>query len=174
MNPPQAVSPWQLAMDFAQFQTKIYDNLTGSRSVIEERGKIHLSDGSEYPNLVQVTEKDPTAIPICNNSGANRVVHQISLLMNPHNSFANLKNDEIAEIVENSCMQAFGPMFANPAEYGITNLNKLEAEGLSMFDMLYIFLTQLRDGGAQKVALGLYQIKVESRAEAEQKKQGLI
>ena len=25
MNPPQSLSPWQMAMDFAQFQAKIWD-----------------------------------------------------------------------------------------------------------------------------------------------------
>ena len=165
-----------MAMDFAQFQAKIWDDLTGSRSVVvaDEKNKVTLSDGSEYPSLVQITERDPDAIPICNGNGARRIIHQITLLMNPHNSFADLKTDTIAEITENACMQAFGPMLANLAEYGITNMNKLEAEGLSIFDMLYIFLSQLKDGGAKNVALGLYQIKVESRTEAEQKKQGLI
>ena len=99
-------------------------------------------------------------MPFNNHKGKERIIHQITLLMNPHNSFADLKTDTIAEITENACMQAFGPMFANLAEYGITNMNKLEAEGLSIFDMLYIFLSQLKDGGAKNVALGLYQIKV--------------
>lgn len=174
MNNPQSLSPWQMAMDFAQFRARIWDDLTGSKSRIEERGKIRMSDGTEYPNLVQVTEQDPYAIPVCNDNGGRRVLHQLDLIMNPHTSFANLSRDEIAEIAENSCRQAFGPMFANLAEYGITNMNKLEAEGLSMFDTLYIFLTTLKDGGAKNVALGLYQIKVESRQEGEREKQGLI
>jgi hypothetical protein len=168
------INPWQLAMDFAQFKAKIYDDLTGSKSEIVQQGTFKAPDGSEYPNLIQVTRKDPTAIPVCNDNGARRVIHQIDLIMNPHTSFAELSRDEIPDIAENSIGQAIDVMMANTQEYGVTDLNKLESEGLSLFDTFYIFLTTLKNGGAKVVAMSLYQIKVESKNEAAEAQKGLL
>lgn len=161
-------------MNFAQFQAQIWDDLTGSRSTIEQRGTIKMADGTEYPNLVQVTERDPDAIAVCNGNGARRVLHQLRLLMNPHNSFADLSKDEIAQIAESAASLPIVIMMANQAEYGVTDLNKLEAEGLGLFDSIYIFLTTLKEGGAKKVAMSLYQVKVESKDEAMTAQKGLM
>ena len=169
-----SINPWQLAMDFASFQANIYDDLTGSRSQIVQKGTIKAADGTEYPNLVQITERDPTAIPVCNDNGARRVLHQIRLIMNAHNSFATLSRDEIPEIAENTVAQAIDVMMANTEEYGVTDLNKLETEGLSLFDTFYIFLTTLKDGGASKVAMNLYQIRVESKDQINEAQKGLM
>lgn len=171
-NLPQQ-SPFQIAMDFAMFEAKIWDELTGSISVIKQEGEVTGPDGTKYPNLIQVKEHDPSAVPICNENGARRVQHQIRLIMNQNNAFADLSKDAISQIAENACKQAFSPMFANRQEYGITDLNKLETEGLAIYDTLYIFLTSLAAGGVRNAAISLYQVKVESK-EDNTKPQGLV
>lgn len=163
-------SPFNVTMDFALLLANIWDDLTGSRSVIEERGKIRGPDGTEYPNLVQITERDENATSICNEIGAKRVLHQLRLVMNQNNSFADLTRDEIPDIAANACRQAFTVMFANPVEYGVTDLNKLESEGLSLFDTIYVFLTSLKDAGVRKLAIETHQIKMESKENSTDKK----
>ena len=156
-------SPYDVAMNFATFFANIYDEFTGCTSTIEERGRMKMPDGSEYPNLVQVSTKNPGVIPICNETGAQYLIHHIRLILNQHNSVGELERDEIAEIAGNAVTEPIDIMMFNRKEYGVTNLEKLEAEGLSLFDSLYIFLTGLKGAGIRGWAGGMYQIKVENK-----------
>lgn len=170
----QRPNPSQIAMDFAVHFANIYDELTGSVSLIEERGTIKMADGREIPNLVQVSVKDPTAIPITNDNGARRIVHGVRLVMNPHSALGELSKDEIAYITGNSIRELGVIMIANQIEYGVTSTSKLEAEMLALFDAIYIFLTGLKNAGFRGWLGGMYQIKVETKQQAEVAQQGLM
>jgi hypothetical protein len=167
-------SPYDVAMNFATFFANIYDEFTGSTSTIEERGKVKMPDGAEYPNLVQVSRKNPGVIPICGDTGAQYLIHHVRLILNQHNSVGELERDEIAEIAGNAVTEPIDIMMFNRKEYGVVNLEKLEAEGLSLFDSLYIFLTGLKNAGIRGWAGGMYQIKVETKQEGAKAQQALM
>lgn len=152
----------QTAMDFAQLYASIYDDLTASKSEIVQRGTIKQGE-IEYPNLVQVSERDPEAIPICSHTGAMFLLHHIRLKLNRHTALGDLSRDEIAEIAGNSVMEPIDTMIFNQREYGIQNFEKLEAEGLSLFDTIYTFLTGLKNAGIRGWTGSMYQIRVEER-----------
>lgn len=155
-----APSPGQIVMSFAEHFASIYDELTGSISKIKQVGVTKLPDGTEVPNLVQESVRDPNATPICNETGARKIVHALRLVMNEHSMMGDLTNDEIAVVAGNTIRQLGSPMLANMQEYGITDSHKFTAEALGLFDALYIFLTSLRSGGVRGWLGDIYQIKV--------------
>ena len=154
-------------MDFAIFFANIWDELTGSTSVIEQRGEIRYADGTVVPNLVQVSTKNEDVIPICNETGAQYLTHHIRLIFNKHTALGELGRDEIADIAGDAIMAPINTMMFNSMEYGIVNLEKLETEGLGLWDSLYIFLTGLKGAGVRNLTRDVYTIKVETRQAAE-------
>ena len=174
MNMAESLNPSQITLNFAGHFASIYDELTGSISEIRQEGTIKLPDGREVPNLMQVSVKDPDAIPITNSNGARRILHGIRLILNPHSAIGALSKDEIATICGNTIREMGVVMFANPIEYGVQSTSKLESEMLEIFDSVYIFLTSLKDAGFRGWVGGMYQVKVVGRDDVKRPEQGLL
>lgn len=156
----QQQSPYQIAMDFTIHLAKVYDDLTGSRSELKELPPTILADGTKIPNLAQISIHDPNSKRICSNDAARKIVHSIRNILNQHNSFADLTRDDIARIAGDSARQAIVPIMASPQTYEVTSLSDLEAEGLALFDIFFIFMTGLKDAGIRKAAGQMYTVSV--------------
>jgi hypothetical protein len=156
----QQQSPYQIAMDFNIHLAKVYDDLTGSISKLEELPPTVLADGTRIPNLVQISKRDPNSKRICSEDAARKIVHSIRNILNQHNSFADLTRDDIARIAGDSARQAIVPIMASPQTYEVSSLSDLEAEGLGLFDIFFIFMTGLKDAGIRKAAGQMYTVSV--------------
>ena len=158
----QQSSPFESQLDFEKYFAGLLDELTGMRSTIEvlkdDEGKPIL-DAAGLQQITVVSAPDPNGHPLCNYEGGKTIIHHIKLQMNRHNSFADLDRDEIADITANAIMQPFDNIMWNMDTFGVTDLARLETEGLSLWDSLYVYLTQLKTGEFRKIWGGILAVQ---------------
>lgn len=163
---PASGSTIDAQLDFEKHLANIYDEFTANVSTVQvklDESNKPMLDGFGNPIVEVVSKPRAYSHPICNDEGGQMLVHNLRLVMNRHNAFADLDRDEIAQIARDAIMQPIDTMMFNAAMFGVTDLSRLETEGLALFDSVYLYLSQLKLGEFKKAVQNILTVQYSTR-----------